>query len=109
MTDNTNSPTLNQLAALDSLYVILLEISYPQQPITKAYGVAQNRTAAEQETEWLNHLWEGRHKARLYQSDPRRWVEIAYHEQVAVLPEAIRASSVGPFPLILETDPEDRS
>ncbi len=58
MTDHINPPTLEQLAALDGLYIILLELTYDEHHITRAYGVAQTETAADQETEWLNHLWE---------------------------------------------------
>ena len=107
MTNNTKPPTLHQLAALDGLYVIVLEITYPQQHITKVYGIAQNETAADQETEWLNHIWEGRHNAWLYQSNPRRWLAVTYHRDIPDLPDDIWATGVGPFPLILETDDQE--
>jgi hypothetical protein len=106
---NTNTPTLNQLAALDGLYVIQLELIYPQQHITQVYGIAQNVTAADQETEWLSHIWEDRRNAWLYQSNPTRWVELAYHDRVPAIPDDIRPTRVGPFRLILETDPDDQS
>ena len=107
MTDNINPPTLEQLAALDGLYIILLELTYNEHHVTKAYGVAQTGAAADQETEWLNHLWENRHNAWLYQSNPRRWLDATYHYAIPDLPDDIWATSVGPFPLILETDDEE--
>lgn len=107
MTDRINPPTLEQLAALDGLYIILLELTYNEHHITRAYGVAQTEAAADQETEWLNHLWETRRNAWLFQSNQRRWLAVTYHVDIPGLPDDIWATSVGPFTLILETDDEE--
>ena len=107
MTDHINPPTLEQLAALDGLYIILLELTYNERHVTRAYGVAQTEAAADQETEWLNHLWENRRNAWLYQSNPRRWLAVTYHCDIPDLPDDIWATSAGPFPLILETDDQE--
>ena len=48
MTDHINPPTLEQLAALDGLHIILLELTYNEYHITRAYGVAQTQAAADQ-------------------------------------------------------------
>ena len=107
MTDHINPPTLEQLSALDGLYIILLELTYNEHHVTKAYGVAQTGAAADQETEWLNHLWETRHNAWLFHSNQRRWLAVTYHCDIPGLPDDIWATSVGPFPLILETDDQE--
>ena len=107
MTDHINPPTLEQLAAIDGLYIILLELTYNENHITKAYGVAQTEAAADQETEWLNYVWEGRCNAWLFQDNPRRWLAVTYHIDLPGLPDDIWATSVGPFPLILETDDQE--
>ena len=107
MSDLINPPTLEQLAALDGLYIILLELTYNEHHITKAYGVAQTDAAADQETEWLNYVWEGRCNAWLFQDNPRRWLAVTYHIDLPGLPDDIWATSVGPFPLILETDDQE--
>jgi len=107
MTIKTNPPTLEQLADIDGLTIILLELTYNENHITKAYGVAQTEAAADQETEWLNHLWESRRGAWLFQDNPRRWLAVTYHRDIPGLPDDIWATSVGPFPLILETGDEN--
>ena len=107
MTDNISPPTLEQLAALDGLYIILLELTYNEHHVTKAYGVAQTGAAADQETEWLNHLWEDRRNVWLYRSNPRRWLDVTYNYRVPFTPDDIWATSTGPFLLILETDDQE--